>query len=113
MDILDDAATEEALRQLPGWEQAGDAIAKTFVFDQFRSAILFVERIGDSTQNAAEAAGHHPDIDIRSNKVRVAIPRGSGNGWTDSDVVLAHRIERLRGEHRHLPGLAGPSGDIV
>jgi 4a-hydroxytetrahydrobiopterin dehydratase len=109
MDVLDEAATEEALRQLPGWEKTGDAIAKTFVFDGFRSAMLFVERIGDSTEGLAEVAGHHPDIDIRSNTVRVAIPRRSGDGWTHSDVLLAHRIERERGEHGHPPGLAGPS----
>jgi 4a-hydroxytetrahydrobiopterin dehydratase len=109
MEDFDEAATEETLRQLPGWEQTGDAIAKTFVFDSFRSALLFVERVGDSTEGVAEVAGHHPDIDIRSNTVRIAIPSRSGNGWTHSDVVLAHRIERQRGEHQHPPGLAGPS----
>jgi 4a-hydroxytetrahydrobiopterin dehydratase len=109
MDVLDGAQTEEALRHLPGWEQAGDAIAKTFAFDGFRSAMLFVERIGDSTEGIAEVAGHHPDIDIRENTVRVAIPKGSDNGWTSSDISLARHIEGQRGEHSHPPGLAGPS----
>jgi 4a-hydroxytetrahydrobiopterin dehydratase len=109
MEVLDEAATKQALRELPGWERAGDAIAKTFAFDTFRSALLFVERIGDATEGVAEVAGHHPDIDVRSSTVSVAIPSRGGNGWTHSDVVLAHRIERQRGEHGHPPGLAGPS----
>ena len=109
MDILDDDATREALRQLPGWERAADALLKTYSFDGFRSALLFVERIGDSAEGPAQVAGHHPDIDIRSATVRVAIPSRDGNGWTHSDMVLAGRIERLRGEHGHPVGLAGPS----
>jgi 4a-hydroxytetrahydrobiopterin dehydratase len=109
MDVLDDAATNEALRRLPGWERTPDSLAKTFTFDTFRSALLFVERVGDSTENAAEVAGHHPNIDIRSSTVRIAIPSRGGSGWTHADMMLAHRIERLRGEHGHPVGLAGPS----
>jgi 4a-hydroxytetrahydrobiopterin dehydratase len=108
MDVLDEAATKDALRQLPGWELMPDALAKTFAFDSFRSAMLFVERVGESAEGAAEVAGHHPDIDIRSNTVRIAIP-GRENGWTRADIVLASRINRLRGEHGHPVGLAGPS----
>jgi 4a-hydroxytetrahydrobiopterin dehydratase len=46
---------------LPGWQRTGDAIAKTFVHDDFRSAIRFASRVAD----AAEAANHHPAIEIR------------------------------------------------
>jgi 4a-hydroxytetrahydrobiopterin dehydratase len=46
---------------LPGWQRTGDVIAKTLVHDDFGSAIRFVNRVAD----AAEAANHHPDIDIR------------------------------------------------
>jgi 4a-hydroxytetrahydrobiopterin dehydratase len=109
MDVLDEAATREALRQLPGWEQTGDAVAKTFVFDSFRSAMLFVERIGDSTEGASERAGHHPQIDIRSDRVRIAIPKSDASGVTRADIRLAGHVERLRGEHGHPPGMAGPS----
>jgi 4a-hydroxytetrahydrobiopterin dehydratase len=108
MDVLDEAATKEALRELPGWELTPDALAKTFTFDTFRSALLFVERVGDSAEGPAEAAGHHPHIDIRSGTVRIAIP-SRGDGWTHADVVLARRIERLRGEHGHPVGMAGPT----
>ena len=108
MDVLDEAATREALRQLPGWELTPDALAKTFTFDGFHSAMLFVERVGEQAEGAAEVAGHHPHIDIRSGTVRIAIPSG-GSGWTHEDIVLARRINRLTGEHGHPVGLAGPS----
>jgi 4a-hydroxytetrahydrobiopterin dehydratase len=70
------------MRQLPGWEQTNDAVAKTFVLDSFRSAMLFVERIGDSIEGASQAAGHHPQIDIRSDRVRIAIRRSDATGVT-------------------------------
>jgi 4a-hydroxytetrahydrobiopterin dehydratase len=46
---------------LPGCQRTGDVIAKTFVHDDFRSAIRFANRVA----NAAEAANHHPAIEIR------------------------------------------------
>ena len=109
MDVLDETATREALRQLPGWELTGDGVAKTFIFDSFRSAMLFVERIGDSTERASQAAGHHPQIDIRSERVTIAIPRSDATGVTRADIALARHVERLGGEHTHPTGLAGPS----
>ena len=97
-----------ALRELPGWELTPDALAKTFTFDRFRSALLFVERVGDSAEGPAEVAGHHPHIDIRSGTVRIAIS-SRGDGWSHADVVLARRIEHLQGEHGHPVGMAGPT----
>lgn len=110
MDVLDEAATEEALRRLPDWERTGDAITKTFVHDSFHSAMLFAERITDLAEGAAEVARHHLWIDIRSdNIVTVAIPTQDANGLTRADVLLAHRIEGLVRDQMHPPGLAGLS----
>jgi 4a-hydroxytetrahydrobiopterin dehydratase len=104
MEVLDDSAIQSALKELPGWEREGDDIVKTFEFDGFQSAMTFVTRVAE----AAEAADHHPDIDIRWNKVRLALSTHSAGGLTERDTDLAHRIERLRGEHeQHPPGLAG------
>jgi len=102
MQVLDDSAIESALRELPGWRREGDNIVKTFEFDDFRSAMLFVNRVAD----AAESANHHPDIDIRWNKVTLALSTHSAGGLTENDTRLAHRIERLGGEHHHPPGPA-------
>jgi 4a-hydroxytetrahydrobiopterin dehydratase len=103
MQVLDDSAIQSALRELPGWRRAGDEIVKTYELDDFRSAMLFVNRVAD----AAESANHHPDIDIRWNKVTFALSTHSAGGLTENDTRLAHRIEHLGGEHRHPPGPAG------
>lgn len=92
MDLLDDAAIETALDKLPGWERQGDRIVKTYALDDFRSAMTFVDRVAE----AAEAAGHHPDIDIRWNKVTLALSTHAEGGVTEADFQLAARIEELR-----------------
>jgi 4a-hydroxytetrahydrobiopterin dehydratase len=97
MDLLDDAAIEAALDELPGWDRNGDRIVKTYVLDDFRSAMMFVNRVAD----AAEAAQHHPDIDIRWNKVTLSLSTHSAGGLTENDTALARRIEHLSGEHQH------------
>jgi 4a-hydroxytetrahydrobiopterin dehydratase len=108
MQVLDDSAIQSALRELPGWRRDGDEIVKTYQFDDFRAAMLFVNRVAD----AAEAAGHHPDIDVRWNKVTLALSTHAAGGLTENDTHLAHRIERLgAGGHEHPPGLAGLGED--
>lgn len=103
MEVLDDSAIQSALRELPGWRREGNQIVKTFQFDGFRPAMIFVSRVAD----AAEAADHHPDIDIRWNKVTLTLSTHAAGGLTERDTKLAHRLERLGGEHKHPPGQAG------
>lgn len=78
-----------ALKSLAGWT-AGDELEKTFHFADFRQAIAFVNRVAD----LAEAAGHHPDLDIRYNRVRVGLTTHDEGGITDKDTNLAAAIER-------------------
>ena len=85
----DDIAT--ALRDLPGWEQGGGQIAKEYRLDGFPAAVAFVVRLS----YAAEAANHHPDLDIRYDKVRVALSTHSEGGVTAKDIELARTIEGL------------------
>jgi 4a-hydroxytetrahydrobiopterin dehydratase len=62
----------------------------------------------DRVAQAAEAADHHPDIDIRWNKVTLALSTHSAGGLTERDTRLAHRVERVVGDREHHPpGLAG------
>ena len=91
MSRLDDTAVEEGLQRLPGWERRGNQILKTFVRKDFANAITFVNEVAD----AAEAAGHHPDIDIRWNKVTLALSSHAEGGLTDRDFQLAARIQEL------------------
>jgi 4a-hydroxytetrahydrobiopterin dehydratase len=93
MPLLDDAAIEEGLQRLPGWERRGNEIGKTFVQADFVAAMAFVNRVAD----AAEAANHHPDIDIRWNKVTLVLSTHSQGGLTEGDLALAERIDALAG----------------
>jgi 4a-hydroxytetrahydrobiopterin dehydratase len=102
--ILDERQLEQALRELPGWERTGHGIAKAFAHDDFRSAMLFLSRVAE----AAEALGQHPDIDVRGTRTTLAIGPQGGGGLSGDAVALAHRIERLVGDHHHRPGMAGP-----
>ncbi len=80
---------------MPGWEldtsgDRGSAITKTFAFHDFIHAIQFVNRVAD----AAEDADHHPDLDIRFNKVRVRLTTWDAGGITGKDFALADHVER-------------------
>jgi 4a-hydroxytetrahydrobiopterin dehydratase len=91
MPRLDDTAVEEGLQRLPGWERRANEIVKTFVREDFAHAMVFVNEVA----SAAEAAGHHPDIDIRWNKVTLALSSHAEGGLTDSDFQLAARIQEF------------------
>lgn len=91
MPLLDATQIRAALEGLPGWTHQGDAIEKTFGFDDFLGSVLFVNRV----TGAAEAADHHPDVDIRWNRVRIHLSTHSQGGVTDRDVALAAIVDRL------------------
>lgn len=88
MTLLSDEEVAEALRILPGWERSGDEIVRTVRFADFLSGIGFINRVAEM----AEAADHHPDIDIRYRNVRFALSTHSEGGLTDKDLQLAHQI---------------------
>jgi 4a-hydroxytetrahydrobiopterin dehydratase len=87
-------STDEArsrLGTLPGWQIESGELVKTFQFADFRAALHFVNQVGD----AAEKAGHHPDIDIRYNKVRLALVTHDAGGLTAKDFDLAAQADKL------------------
>jgi 4a-hydroxytetrahydrobiopterin dehydratase len=81
------------LENLPGWQIEAGELVKTFQFKDFVASLKFVNKVGD----AAEAAGHHPDIDIRYNKVRLALVTHDAGGITEKDFDLAAKAEKLAG----------------
>jgi 4a-hydroxytetrahydrobiopterin dehydratase len=91
MPPLADAEITAALEALAGWEREADEIVKTFECATFADAISFVVRVGF----LAESADHHPDIDIRWRKVRIALTTHSANGLTNRDLDLATEIEAI------------------
>jgi 4a-hydroxytetrahydrobiopterin dehydratase len=86
---LDDDQIATRLAALTSWERQGDEIVKTFELPTFPDAIAFVTRLADR----AESANHHPDIDIRWRKVRIALTTHDAGGLTDLDFDLATEIE--------------------
>jgi 4a-hydroxytetrahydrobiopterin dehydratase len=104
MATTDDEALARALRELPGWERHGDTIRKTYQFDDFTSATMFVGRVADATA----AAGHQPDILIRGGQVTLELVPRSGSALTGDDLAVAARVQRLVGDHHPPVGRAGP-----
>lgn len=86
--LLDDAAITAALADLPDWTRDGDSIVLTVTADGFPAAIDLVNRVAA----AAEAADHHPDIDIRWATVRFVCSSHSAGGLTEQDIALAREI---------------------
>jgi 4a-hydroxytetrahydrobiopterin dehydratase len=91
MALLEDSEIEAKLSSLSGWEQAGDAIAKTFERGDFVGSVRFVE----SLVEPAEAMNHHPDLEISWDKVTVSISTHSEGGLTAGDFELAAKIDAL------------------
>jgi len=91
--VLTDSEIQNALASLPGWKKNGLAIQRVFEFPDFKAAMQFVNKIAD----AAEQANHHPDIDIRYNKVTMALISHDSGGVTQRDVKMASRINQIAG----------------
>ena len=88
---LTDDQLRAALETLSGWSCEGEAITRTFTFERFADGIAFVDRIAVE----ADQMDHHPDIDIRYTKIRVALSTHDRGGVTDMDTTLAQRIDAL------------------
>ncbi len=78
----------EFLASYPGWVIAGETARRTFEFEDFPGAIAFVNKVAE----AAERADHHPDIDIRWNKVTLTLTTHSAGVLTSKDTDLAAEI---------------------
>ena len=93
MAKLSDERVQEGLAHLAGWERAGDEIVKEFRFEGFGAAVAFVVAVAFR----AEKADHHPDLDVRYNRVRVALSTHSEGGLTEKDLALAGEIDTAGG----------------
>ena len=90
-ELLDQAAIDSALAKLAGWSGGTDGITRTAELSSFPAAIAVVDRVAE----AAEAADHHPDIDIRWRTVTFRLSTHSVGGITMRDTRLAADIDRL------------------
>ena len=89
MSLLDDLEIRRRLDQISGWTRDGDSIRKTYTLDSFPEAIAFVNRIAE----LAERANHHPDIDVRYDRVGCTLSTHSEGGLTAKDFDLAVQID--------------------
>jgi len=89
--LLPDEEIEEALRALPAWRREGETLVRTVRCPSFRDAIALVNAVAD----AAEAADHHPDIDIRWRRVTFRLTTKAADGLTGRDVEMAATIDGL------------------
>jgi len=80
-----------ALAAVPAWQLSGATIVRTFQFKDFSAAIQFVAAVAV----LAEQAWHHPDIDIRWNKVTLVLATHDAGGLTEKDFALARQFDQL------------------
>jgi len=91
MPALTPEEVHSRLANLPEWRVESGELTRIFAFKDFVAALAFVNRVGE----AAEAAGHHPDIDIRYNKVRLNLVTHDAGGLTANDFDLAAKADTL------------------
>ena len=89
--LLTSDQVRSKLHELKGWSQAGTAITKKMELKDFVHAMGFV----NSVALLAEGMDHHPDIDIRWNKVTLTLSTHSAGGLTENDFKLAKAIDGL------------------
>ena len=93
MNKLEENVISEKLKSLTNWNYQNKQIEKEFEFKDFKSALSFVNKIGDE----AEKMDHHPDIFLHSwNKVKISLSTHSAGGITENDFSLANKIESVK-----------------
>ena len=91
MSKLSETQLVQECTTIPEWNREGDAIVRIYQCKDFPAAISFVDQIAVQ----AEAAWHHPDIDIRWNKVRLLLTTHDEGGLTEKDFSLAREFDRI------------------
>ena len=89
MRQLTAAEIETARAAVPEWILSGNAIARTYAFQDFPAAMKFVNAVA----GLAEQSGHHPDIDIRWNRVTLTLMTHDAGGLTEKDFALAGKCD--------------------
>ena len=89
-NALSAAEIEDVLKTHPAWKLQGGKLVREWTFQDFVEAMKFVHRVAE----LAEAAGHHPDIDIRYNRVVLGLISHDAGGITRRDATMASRIDK-------------------
>jgi 4a-hydroxytetrahydrobiopterin dehydratase len=86
--VLTAAEIDGFSRANRGWSLQEGKLVREWIFKDFVAAMVFVNQIAA----IAETAGHHPDIDIRYNRVLLALVSHDAGGITERDTAMASRI---------------------
>ena len=73
------------------WQEQDDKLVKEFSFPDFKSALAFVNKVGD----LAEKANHHPDIELSWGRVKISLTTHDADGITERDRTLAKEIDTV------------------
>jgi 4a-hydroxytetrahydrobiopterin dehydratase len=84
------------LAQYPGWSVKNDSIVRTFALPSFADAIAFVTRVAFD----AEAADHHPDLQVSYKKVTVTWSTHDAGGLTDKDFAGAKQADSAAARYK-------------
>jgi 4a-hydroxytetrahydrobiopterin dehydratase len=79
------------LKGIPDWSKRAQTIGRTFKFEEFMASINFVRRIAKQ----ALKINHHPDIDIRFDKVTLTLTTHDEGGITEKDFLLARKCDEV------------------
>ncbi|MEG9438971.1 4a-hydroxytetrahydrobiopterin dehydratase [Edaphobacter sp. HDX4] len=90
MTVLKQSELDVLLKEHPDWRLESGKLVRDWNFKDFVQAMGFVNRVAE----LAETAGHHPDIDIRYNKVRLGLISHDAGGITNRDAKMASRLSR-------------------
>ena len=89
--LLTDAEIQAKASRLSGWTVEGSKLQTTCKFKDFITAIEFVNKLVEP----AESSGHHPDIEISYNKVKISLTTHDAGGLTQNDFDLAQTISQI------------------
>lgn len=78
-------------QETPEWDLKEGAIERGFKFKDFREAMAFVNRVAD----LAEQEGHHPDIHVSWNRVRLELTTHKIGGLSNNDFIMAAKVDQL------------------
>ena len=96
-DRLNQQELQTALdSRLRNWNKSAESLQQTFQFPDFKAALGFVNRVGEK----AEELQHHPDIDIRYNRVTLSLTSHDAGGLTRRDLILAGYIDEIAGREQ-------------
>ncbi len=81
----------DAVMEAPGWGVEGGELVREVSFKDFVESMEFVNQVAA----LAETAGHHPDIDIRYNRVRLVLVTHDAGGITKNDIAMALQVNQV------------------